>query len=221
MLWELEDGTYYRGEELPEGVKGRFLMNDQEMDRIGRIMAGILRHFPDRFGLTMDSYGWVEIGDMVDAIRDAKSRLHWLRPRHIEALVATDEKGRYQIDGGMVRATYAHSIDVNLDDLPECDRDILYYPVSEEEKDIVLEAGLHPTDRKKLHLSADYESAYSAGSVRIEDPIILEIDAKAAMMNGLDIRKAGTTVYVSEDVGAEFLSEAEEPEDFEPPIEAE
>ncbi|MBW3582898.1 MAG: RNA 2'-phosphotransferase [Euryarchaeota archaeon] len=218
MLAECKDHGYFRGETCPEcGDKGRFLMNDQELDRVGRIMAGILRHFPDRFDLTMDSYGWVDMRDMVDAVRDSKNRLHWLRPHHIEAIADTDEKGRYQVDGGMVRATYGHSLDVVLDDLPLCQVEELFYPVSEEEQDIVLEAGLHPTDRKKLHLSGSYASAHEAGRVRIEEPIILRIDAKAAVTNGVDIRRAGKQVYIAEDIGPEYLEVAEEPEDFQVP----
>lgn len=219
MLWQLPDGSYFRGEEedLPGGEKAKFLMNENEFDRLGRIMAGILRHFPDRFDLAMDNYGWVDIRDMCDAIGDEKPRLHWLRPHHIEAIVATDEKGRYQIDDGLVRATYAHSIDVQLDDLPMSQEPTLYYPVSEEELDMVLDGGLHPTDRKKLHLSGTYESAYSAGQVHMDEPIILAIDAKACILNGIEIRKAGTTVHVAEDIGSEYISRAEEPEGFEPP----
>ena len=222
MLAECAEHGFYRAETCSTcGEKGRFLMSDQEVDRLGRIMAGILRHFPDRFGLTMDSYGWVDIRDMTGAIREQKQKMHWLRPHHVQAIVDTDEKGRYQIDGGMVRATYAHSIDVVLDDLPLCDTESLFYPVAEEELDIVLEAGLHPSDRKKLHLSGSYDQAYSAGRVKIETPIVLKIDAAAAGSNGVEIRRAGKSVYVAEDIGPEYLSVAEAPEGFEPPAQVE
>lgn len=212
MLWESKDGEYFRGEEAPS-EDYRFLMSDEELDRIGRIMAGILRHFPDRFDLTMDSYGWVDIRDMVRAIRNQKRRMHWLRPHHIKAIVDTDDKGRYQIDGGMVRATYAHSIDVVLDDLPVCQEETLYFPVDPEELDDVLEGGLHPTDRKKLHLSGTWDNAYSAGRVRLDRPVVLKIDAAAAMAGGAQIYQAGKSVFVAEDIDPEFLSVAEEPEE--------
>lgn len=212
MLAECKEHGFYRDEVCPTcGEKGRFLMNDHELDRLGRIMAGILRHFPERFDLTMDSYGWVDIRDMVSAIREQKNKMHWLRPHHIKAIADTDEKGRYQVDGGQVRATYAHSIDVVLDDLPMCEQDVLYYPVGEEELDDVLEGGLHPTDRKKLHLSGTWDNAYSAGRVRMDRPIVLAVDAAAAVANNVPIRRAGHQVYVAEDIDAEFLSVADEP----------
>lgn len=206
MLAECGRHGYYRAENCPACEEtGRFMMNDAELERLGRIMAGVLRHFPDRFGLPMDGHGWVDLSKFVNALRDAKPQLHWLRPYHIQAIAETDPKGRYQIDGGMIRATYAHSLDVNLDDLPEANTDELYFPCSEEELDLLLEQGLNPTDRKKIHLSGTLEKAISAGRVRMENPIILVIDAAAAQKDGLKIRRAGKTVYVADTVPAKYL----------------
>ncbi|MEA3202573.1 MAG: putative 2-phosphotransferase, partial [Thermoplasmata archaeon] len=137
------------------------------------------------------------------------------RREHIVALVETDEKGRYQIDGGMVRATYAHSVNVNLDDLPEANVDKLYFPVAEEELDVVLEAGLRPSDRNMIHLSATPDKAYSAGRVHIPDPILLEVDVKGASDAGNFIFRAGKAVYVTDAVEPNVLSKFEDEEAME------
>ena len=212
MLAQCRTHGYYRGERCPLcDESGRFVMKDHEVDRIGRMMALILRHQPERFGLTMDGRGWVDLDGFVQAICDARQNYaRWLRKQHIVALVETDEKGRYQIDGGMVRATYAHSVNVNLDDLPEAQVDQLYFPVSEEEMDLVLEAGLRPSDRNKIHLSATPEKAYSAGRVHIADPLLLEIDVKKASDSGNFIFRAGKSVYITDAVEPEHLSKFED-----------
>jgi putative RNA 2'-phosphotransferase len=186
-------------------------MNDAELERLGRIMAGVLRHFPERFGLTMDGRGWVDIAEMVTAVRDGKPRYHWLRPHHIVAVAETDPKGRYQIDGGQVRATYAHSVNVTLDDLPEAATEELYYPCSEEEVDLILENGLKPQDRTKLHLSGTYEKAVEAGRIRMEDPVILAVDVEKAKSQGVEIFRAAKTVYICDGVPADALRRMEEP----------
>ncbi|HLF16872.1 MAG TPA: RNA 2'-phosphotransferase [Candidatus Thermoplasmatota archaeon] len=208
MLAQCRTHGFYRGELCPLcDERGRFVMKDHEIDRVGRMMAGILRHFPERFNLTMDGRGWVDLDAFVEAIRNSRPNMaRWLHREHIEALVETDEKGRYQIDGGMIRATYAHSIPVNLDDLPEANVDKLYFPVVEEELDLVLENGLRPSDRNMIHLSASPDKAYSAGRVHISDPILLEVDVKAATGAGNFIFRAGKSVYVTESVDAKFLS---------------
>ena len=62
MLAECKDHGYFRGETCPKcNEKGKFLMTDRELNSLGRIMAGVLRHFPDKMGLMMDGHGWVDI----------------------------------------------------------------------------------------------------------------------------------------------------------------
>ncbi|MHB8586967.1 MAG: RNA 2'-phosphotransferase [Thermoplasmatota archaeon] len=180
-------------------------MNEQELNRVGRIMAGVLRHFPDKFGVEMDRHGWVNVLELVDRMKDSKERLHWIKPYHIEAIVVTDPKGRYELRDGDVRATYGHSIKLDLDLPTENIPDKLYYPVSEEELDMVLERGLSPTDRQKVHLSETFDNAVAAGQHRAESPIILVVDAAAARDSGVVIAKAGKTVFVTDAVPAQFL----------------
>lgn len=209
MLSECEQHGYYRGEACPVcESKGKFLMNDRELSSLSRILAGALRHFPEKLGLIMDGKGWVDISELIDAIGVGRSGFKWLRVHHIEALAQTDSRGRYQIDGGMIRATYGHTIEVNPDDLPIADLDEYFYPVTEEEVDIILEGGLHPTDRKKVHLSGTYEKAMEAGKVRTEDPLILKIDGKKTNKDGMQIYKAGTDVYLTDSVDPKYISKA-------------
>ena len=211
MLRECPSHGYFRGEECGDcGKEGRFLMNEHELDRVGRIMAGVLRHFPDKFGVEMDAQGWVGIEPFVEEMRKQKERLHWIKPYHVVAIVATDPKGRYQIEGEHVRATYGHSLDLDLKDLPgDSVPDDLYYPVTEEEVELILERSLQPTDRKKVHLSRSYENALAAGLRRAESPIILKVDSYQARMDGILIQQAGKTVFITDEVPAQYLSRAD------------
>lgn len=211
MLAECERHGYYRDEVCPVcNKKGRFLMNDREVNALSRILAGALRHFPERFGLNMDGHGWVEISALVETLKDSRSGFHWLQNKHIEAIALTDPRGRYQVSGDMIRATYGHTVDVNLDDLPLADKDELYYPVTPEEAEIVLEGGLHPTDRKMVHLSGSVEKALEAGRVRTENPVILRIDCKKALEDNVKIYHAGKDVYIVESIDAKYISLLEE-----------
>ena len=49
------------------GEDGVLVMSPRHLDQFGRIMAGVLRHFPDRFELEMDKQGWVEASDFVES----------------------------------------------------------------------------------------------------------------------------------------------------------
>ncbi len=213
MLKECEQHGYFRGAECPYcGQEGRFLMDDRELDHLGRVLTGILRHFPDRYELTMDEHGWVSLPQIVRAVSQRHRGYQWLRVHHLVAIAETDAKGRYEIRDEMIRATYAHTVDIRLDLPTEGVPDRLFYPVTEEEAGIVLEVGLKPSDRKKVHLSKTAEDARAAGSVRTPQPVILEVDARAARAAGLVIMRAGKTVFLIDSVPPEYLKRVPPPE---------
>ena len=204
MIRECEEHGYFRSERCPYcGDEGKFIMSDFEVEKIGRTLAAILRH--GKFGLEMDPQGNVSLKEVMAKIRERNPRMNWLRARHIEALVETDPKGRYVVSNGKIRATYGHTIDVDLklptDNIP----DELYYPASEDEADIILEVGLMPSDRAKVHLSLTYQDAYNAGSVRLEQPVILAIDVDRCFDEGYDIGRAGKTVFLCDQVPADCI----------------
>src|SRR6266581_1769038 len=206
MLKECRSHGYYRDEFCPHcGSEGKFLLNNEEVETLGRTMAGVLRHFPERYGLEMDTHGWVDLRDFLTAIQIRNRRFRFLRQHHVVGLIETDPKGRYQFDDGKIRATYGHSKDLDLDLPTDGIPDVLFYPTTEEESHLLMEAGLRPSDRKMVHLSATFEAALEAGRVRIAQPLILEIDAKTARESGVVIHRAGKTVYTSKEIPNEFL----------------
>ncbi len=212
MIRECEEHGYFRNERCPYcGEEGKFIMSDFEVEKIGRTLAAILRH--GKFGLDMDAQGNVSLKDVMAKIRERNPRMNWLRARHIEALVETDPKGRYAISNGKIRATYGHTIplDIRLDceDIP----DELFYPATPEEAEIILESGIFPSDRAMVHLSRGYRDAVRAGSVRTEDPVILVIDTGVCMELGSDIGRAAKTVYLCRSVPADAIDIAD-PEDW-------
>ena len=212
MIRECEEHGYFRNERCPYcGEEGKFIMSDFEVEKIGRTLAAILRH--GKFGLDMDAQGNVSLKDVMAKIRERNPRMNWLRARHIEALVETDPKGRYVISNGKIRATYGHTIplDIRLDceDIP----DELFYPATPEEAEIILESGIFPSDRAMVHLSRGYRDAVRAVSVRTEDPVILVIDTGVCMELGSDIGRAAKTVYLCRSVPADAIDIAD-PEDW-------
>jgi putative RNA 2'-phosphotransferase len=181
-------------------------MSGEELSHLGRIMAGVLRHFPEKFDVELDEHGWADIDEFVESIRDHRITLHWLKSHHLRAIVETDPKGRYQIEANKFRATYGHTIDVVLDHPTDTVPEALFYPTTQEEMEVLFETGLKPTDRKFVHLSKTYEQAMEAGRHRDGSPIIIEIDAASAVEDGIVIGQAGTVVYITDEVPPKFMS---------------
>ncbi|HTT26114.1 MAG TPA: RNA 2'-phosphotransferase [Thermoplasmata archaeon] len=213
MLKECARHGYFRAEACPVcGEAGRFLMNDRELDHLGRVMTGVLRHFPEKYGLTVDEHGWIPLNKLVEAIgRQHRGYAHWLRIHHLVAIAESDPKGRYEVKDERIRATYAHTVDVVLDLPTDNIPDQLFFPVTPEEAALVLEVGLKPSDRKMVHLSRTSEDARSAGQVRTPSPVILVVETGPARAAGHVIMRAGKTVFLVPQVPPEFLHRFEEP----------
>ena len=197
---------FFRGEKCPlSGEEGVLVMSPRHLDQFGRIMAGVLRHFPDKFDLEMDKQGWVEATEFIEAVKIQRRHFHFLETKHLQAVVETDPKGRYQLNNGRLRATYAHTLDLDLDLPTDQNPEHLYFACSQEDSDEYLEHGLYPGDRNMVHLSSTRLNALEAGRHIIGKPIVLLADVRAVEGAGHEIMKAGTTVYLTKDIPGEFL----------------
>ncbi len=193
---------FYRGEKCRCGVSGELILEKEKVERIGRLMSGILRHFPDRFGLTMDENGWVHFEPFVRAVR---KKLKWANQWLIKAVIYSDEKGRYELKGDKIRARYGHSVDVRLDDMPEATEDVLYYGTSEEEAQRILEVGIKPVRQTFVHLSTTFEKSVEVAMLRTDKPIVFEIDAKKARSDGMRIIKANDTIALAKEIPPKYI----------------
>ena len=185
-------------------------MSDREANSLGRILALVLRHAPEKFNVDMDINGWVNTRELSEAIGNQRRHYHWLRGWHFAAIANADEKGRYQVEGEMIRATYGHSIELELDlptdDIPE----VLYWPCEPTEVETHIELGITAGSRKHVHLSKTITKAMEAGHVRIDRPAILEVDTTRAIADGNTIYRAGKTVYLVDEVPGEYLYKVED-----------
>ena len=191
---------YFRGSQCSCGNPGRFILSGYKAEKLGRIISGALRHFPGELGLQLDARGWADLNDLERAIA---AKYPWARREHIEAMLDTDEKGRYERSGDKVRARYGHSIHVDLD-YHESGFDVLFYGTSEEEADRILEIGLKPVNQHHVHLSKSIEEAVKVACIRTEYPVIISIDARRAKENGIKIIDAGP-VCLSGPIPPEYL----------------
>jgi len=194
--------------------EGKFVMSSRERDSMARKLALVLRHAPEKFDLEMDINGWIDVRDVVRKFKDSNRRQHWLRPHHLNAISETDPKGRYEVRGNMMRATYGHTVEIELDLPTSGIPDSLFYPCDSSEAENLLEVGLNPEGRAHVHLSASIRTAAEAGRVHRSDPTIIEVDTARMVASGETIWHAGVTVYLTENVAGEFLSivDPEDPE---------
>jgi len=193
---------FYRGEKCKCGAEGELILPKEKVEKLGKFISGVLRHFPDKFGLNMDENGWVNLESLA---RVVKRRYRWANIWLIKALVYSDEKQRYELKDDKIRARYGHSVDVKLDDLPPAEEDVLYYGTSEEEAHRMLEIGIKPVNQRYVHLSTTIEKSREVASIRTDSPIVLEIDAKKAREDGIRIVKANDLIALAEEIPAKYI----------------
>ncbi|HJH29517.1 MAG TPA: RNA 2'-phosphotransferase [Methanosarcinaceae archaeon] len=207
MIRKCNEHGYFRGHECPEcGDNGRYVLDDEREERLGRFISGALRHFPEDVGLEMDMQGWVNLDNLCNIM---ESRYRWSTEERLIALIDSDVKKRYEAEGSRIRARYGHSVNVNLD-YPGNEFAYLYYGVSLEEVDMLLENGITPIRQRYVHLSTSYRKANEAASVHTENPVVIEVDAETAQQNGLFFMSVNDDIVLTDEVPPEYLNVVEE-----------
>jgi len=193
---------FYRGEKCDCGYEGEIIIKKERVERLGKFISGVLRHFPDKFGLEMDENGWVDFEKLLKVVA---RRYRWANKWVVKALIYSDKKGRYELKNDRIRARYGHSVDVELNDMPDAEEDLLYYGTSEEESIRLLELGIKPVNQTFVHLSTTLQKSEEVARLRTDDPIILEVDAKKAREAGIRMIKVNEHIVLAKEIPPEFI----------------
>lgn len=168
-------------------------LDEQQQERLSKLMAYHLRHDST---IERSPHGFVNIEKLTEIIR---RKIPWIKPHHIREVAVFDPRGRYELNGELIRARYGHSVDVKLD-LREADVDVLYHGTTPEAAAQILSEGMKPLDRKMVHLSATVKDAIEVGKRRSKNPVVLAVDAKLAREQGVKIFKASERVYLAQSI---------------------
>jgi putative RNA 2'-phosphotransferase len=172
--------------------------------RKSRFLSWVLRHEPEKIGLSLGSAGWADINEL---IRCASAMGVRLSHEDIHEIVRADSKGRYQLseDSLRIRALYGHSCQVNLDFRPESPPAVLYHGTAARNLDSIMKKGIRPGRRKYVHLSSGPETAVMVGK-RHGKVIVLKIDADSMYEAGIEFFKPTTEIWLTCEVPPEYIS---------------
>lgn len=178
------------------------------MTQRSRFLSLVLRHHPEKAGLTLDEAGWVEVTDLLRGLAKAG---HPLTRTELEQLVQDNDKKRFALsgDGQRIRASQGHSVAVDLGLQPAQPPRILYHGTVAKFLGSILTQGLRPKERHHVHLSADRNTAFKVGSRRGR-AVILEIDTVNMASQGHVFYLSANGVWLTEAVPAAFLKQVGE-----------
>lgn len=155
--------------------------------RLSKFISYILRHNPRKFGLKMDRNGFVELSRLVEVV---SKKFPGVTKQMVLELVNSSPKKRFELVGDKIRATYGHTVDVDLGLSEIQPPDVLFHGTSRKVLRSVLSLGLLPMRRQYVHLSTTFEEAYKVGLRKDKHPVVLKINAKAAYEHGVKFYKS-------------------------------
>jgi putative RNA 2'-phosphotransferase len=179
-------------------------MNAQELKKISKRLSYILRHRPDSVGLELHDGGWLDLNDLLDALRRTGDAVTL---EVIERVVAENDKQRFEFsdDRSRIRARQGHSAEVDLGYEPATPPDQLYHGTATKYLDSILEQGLLKGRRHHVHLSTNQETMLQVG-MRHGKPMLLRIDAKRMLAAGHEFFVTGNHVWLTDHVPPDYLT---------------
>ncbi len=196
------------------GKPAKLLLDPEKRVKLSKLMSALLRHIPWEAGLVLDRAGWVEVDELVRAIRERwrnRDAYQWVTGEHVVAVARLDPKGRFQVsaDGRRIRASYGHSLRVELGYKPLSPGEApprLYHGTVEESAERIMVEGIKPMRRIAVHLTSRLEDAVETGARHGDKVVVLVVDTECLYRYGIRVYRAGRNVYLAEYVPPDCIA---------------
>jgi len=178
--------------------------NDQQrLVKISKFLSLVLRHQPDKIGVTLDKAGWVAVDELLRACQQHSLPITL---EELKTVVATSDKKRFAFseDGTQIRASQGHSVEVELGYQPVTLPALLYHGTAERFLASIRQQGLVKGQRHHVHLSADEATAQKVG-VRHGKPVVLQVQSGMMHRDGYFFFQSENGVWLTDHVPAAYL----------------
>ena len=183
--------------------KGRIIIGGKKRKLISKFLSGLLRHFPQSFGIQVDGDGWADLNEVLKVVVGR----YGVEPDAVRLVVRFDPKERFELKDGKIRARYGHTIEVKTEwgEISEAEvPPMLYHGTAPENLRSIMGRGLLPVKRREVHLSGNVDDALEVGRRYSRRPVVLEIDARGLVKAGIPVRRKGN-VYTVPHVPPELI----------------
>jgi putative RNA 2'-phosphotransferase len=169
--------------------------------KVSKRLSFVLRHRPESIGLELAEGGWVAIDDLIAALARHGTQISH---EDLQNVVAHNDKRRFTIEEGRIRASQGHSIDVDLALESRTPPGVLYHGTATRFLDSILRQGLVRGSRHHVHLSADDETARKVGR-RHGVPVVLTVASGRMAEAGHGFFLSANGVWLTEQVPPGYL----------------
>lgn len=172
--------------------------------RVSKFLSLVLRHQPEKVGITLDREGWVSVARLLNAFETHGLRL---TPDELQQIVRTSDKQRFSFspDGLLIRANQGHSVEVELGYEPVQPPLLLYHGTAERSLPSIKRQGLLRGRRHHVHLSEQEETATAVGR-RYGRPVVLSVASGEMHGCGHLFFRSANGVWLTEHVPARYIT---------------
>ncbi len=179
-------------------------MNEKDLKRTSKFLSLILRHQPEKIGLTLDTHGWASVDEL---IKKSNSNNISFTKEELDFVVRTNDKQRFTFneDKTKIRANQGHSLkNVTIVTETKTPPPFLYHGTVAKFIPSIKENGLQKMSRQHVHLSSDLETAKKVGSRRGK-PIILTVQSDHMHKKGFKFFLSENGVWLTNLVPTQFI----------------
>ena len=159
-----------------------------------------MRHDKEARSLGLiDSAGYREVEELIEN--------HGFTKEILDEIVMTNNKQRFEYDiyREYIRARQGHSIDVEIPLELVTDCDVLWHGTSDRFIEAIKKEGIKKMSRLYVHMTPDQETAKKVGKRHGGDLVIIEINAKQMVKDGVQIFKSSNGVYLTDYVDPKYF----------------
>lgn len=158
--------------------------------QLSKTLAHLLRHQPGVHGLRVDEKGWAPLEEVVEKLR--AKRFPELTRGDVEAAVKEDERRRFEVRQGRIRARYGHSLTVDVGKVEEPPKTLYAAVPRKRFRESALEGLKPPKGRAYVHLAEDPDEAREVAQRKDPEPVLLEVQAASLQKDtGATFRHSG------------------------------
>lgn len=176
------------------------------MVRLSRTISHALRHEPWLYELEPDGEGWVPLEALLQGLRRERAAWAGLTEDHVQEVLDSAEKRRFELAEGRIRALYGHSLPGRLQRQPAAPPALLFHGTAPESLARIEAEGLRPMARQFVHLSTDAETASAVGRRKASAPVLLVVAAEEAHAAGVPFYRGNEQVWLADHVPARYLT---------------
>lgn len=178
-------------------------MTEQNLKKLAKFLEYVLGRRPDEFGILLDPQGFCKTKTLLQALHEDSEWRH-VRQGQLNSVILMMQPSPIEIHGNLVRACKRDDLPA-IEPAPVCPK-LLYTAVRQRAHPVVLDKGLRASGLPYVLLWASKEQAQRIGRRVDNAPVILTVRVTAAQTAGVEFKKYGDHLFMTEYIPNEAIS---------------